>query len=127
MGDSCKLCCYCWIDSLQVVTMEDMMRERIQQSWKIQTFQYDYLAHLKGRFILCHFLLFAFSWILMCVLHDSFLLTQIMCMASWDYFVLFDKKRRTDKDPYIPQRYEYVGTLITTIGFGVMILLVILL
>ena len=67
MGDSCKLCCYCWIDSLQVVTMEDMMRERIQLSWKIQTFQYDYLAHLKWRFILCHFLLFAFSWILMCV------------------------------------------------------------
>lgn len=68
--------------------MEDMMRERIQQSWKIQTFQYDYLAHLKGRFIFCHFLLFAFSWILMCVLHDSLLLTQIMCMASWDYFML---------------------------------------
>ena len=63
----------------------------------------------------------------MCMLHDSLLLTQIMSMASGDYFMLFDKKRRAYKDPYIPQRYEYVGTLITTIGFGVMILLVILL
>ena len=32
--------------------MEDMMQERIKQGWKIQTFQYDYLAHLKWRFIL---------------------------------------------------------------------------
>lgn len=107
--------------------MEDEMRERIRQNWKIQTLQYDYLAHLKWWFVFSHFILFAFSWILMCVLHDGFMLIQIPCMASWDYFVLFDKKRRVYKDPYIPQRYEYVGTMFTTIGFGVMILLMILL
>jgi len=101
--------------------------ERIKQDWKTQTFQFDYIPHLKRKFVVGYLLFYITTWVLMGVFkHDVFLLTQIPCLLSWNYFVFFDRKRKAYKDLYKPQRWEYTGTLLGTMGFSVMILLVFL-
>ena len=105
--------------------ISDKIIQKIKEDWKAQTFQYDYISHLKKKFVIGHFSFYILSWILMGVLKsDFFLFVQLPCMASWDYFVFFDRKRRAYSDTYKPQRYEFLGTIFTTVGFSVMIFLI---
>ena len=107
--------------------ISDKIIKGVKEDWKVQTFQYDYLSHLKKKFVVGHFSFYLLTWVLMGLLQkDFFLFLQIPCMASWNYFVFFDRKRKAYKDLYKPQRWEYTGTLLGTMGFSVMILLVFL-
>ena len=97
--------------------MKEETIENIRRSWKVQTFQYDYISHIKGKFVFIHLLVFVSSWILIATIHHHFGLLLVPCMVSWDYFVFFDKSRMAYKDSYMPVRYELIGTLFTTILF----------
>ena len=96
--------------------MKEETIERIRLSWRAQTLQFDYPSHVKHGVILLHFVIAILS-LLLCYVHTYFGLGVIPCMISWNYFFLFDKKRRVYKDSYMPQRYEYVGTIFATIVF----------
>ena len=93
--------------------MKEKTIENIRRSWKIQTFQYDYISHVKERFLFFHFIGFIFSFILIFV-HPFCGLLAIPCLVSWNYLMFFDKRRRAYKDLYTPMRYECIGTLFTT-------------
>lgn len=109
-----------------VMNIKEKMVKRIQQSWKIQTFQYTYVSHISKKFTVVHFFFFVLAFVLMGLLrHEAFFLLQIPCILSWNYFVFFDKKRRVYCDAYKPERYEFIGTMLTSIGFGFMILLMV--
>ena len=83
--------------------------------------------HLKKKFVIGCFLFCITTWVLAGVLNrDIFLSVQILCLLSWNHFVLFDKKRKAYKDLCKPQRWECMGTLFGTIGFSVMLLLMML-
>ena len=94
--------------------MKEETIENIRRDWKVQTFQYDYISHLKYGFSFTHFMIFTSSFFLMFV-HTFLGLLAIPCMVSWNYFVFFDKSRKVYKDSYVPMRYELIGTLFTTI------------
>lgn len=92
----------------------------------MQTFQYDYVLHMKRKFVIAHLLFLVVTWVLAGILkRDIFLLMQVPCLLSWDYFALFDKKHAAYKDEYQVLRYERIGTMTTTIGFGVLICIII--
>ena len=115
-----------WLRSDSIMKIKEETIERIKQDWKIQTFQFDYIPHLKKRFVVGYLLFYIFTWVLMGVLKDDvFLLMQIPCLLSWNYFVFFDRKRKAYKDLYKPHKWEHMGTMFGTIGFSVMILLAI--
>ena len=105
--------------------ISDKIIKRVKEDWKVQTFQYDYLSHLKKKFVVGHLSFYLLTWVLMGLLQkDFFLFLQIPCMASWNYFVFFDKKYRAYKDDYKYKKYEFIGTLFATIGFSVFICLI---
>ena len=105
--------------------ISDKTIKGVKEDWKVQTFQYDYLSHLKKKFVVGHFFFYLLTWVLMGLLQkDFFLFLQIPCMASWNYFVFFDKKYRAYKDDYKYKKYEFIGTLFATIGFSVFICLI---
>ena len=94
--------------------MKEETIESIRRVWKVQTFQYDYISHLKYGFSFTHFMIFTFSFFLMFV-HVFLGLLAIPCTVSWNYFTFFDKRRKAYKDSYEPQRYELIGTLFATV------------
>ena len=94
---------------------------KIEQDRKIQYFRYDYLLHISGKFVFSHILLFFLFLILAAKFSPCIVLLTIPCIISWNYFILFDKKRLIYKDIYKPQRYEYIGALFQTITVGVFI------
>lgn len=98
--------------------MREETMENIRRSWKIQTFQYDYLSHIKGRFVLLYLILFGIA-IFAIWLHQCMCILLVPCMLSWIYFIFFDRKRRVYKDSYRPQKYELLGTLFYTVIFSV--------
>jgi hypothetical protein len=68
--------------------ISDKIIKGVKEDWKVQTFQYDYLSHLKKKFVVGHFSFYLLTWVLMGLLQkDFFLFLQIPCMASWNYFV----------------------------------------
>ena len=97
--------------------MKEETIENIRRGWKVQTFQYDYISHLKYGFSFAHFMIFTSSFFLMFV-HTFWGVLAIPCMASWNYFVFFDKSRKVYKDSYVPMRYELMGTLFTTVLYS---------
>lgn len=108
-----------------IMKISDKIIKGVKEDWKVQTFQYDYLSHLKKKFVVGHFSFYLLTWVLMGLLQkDFFLFLQIPCMASWNYFVFFDKKYRAYKDDYKYKKYEFIGTLFATIGFSVFICLI---
>lgn len=94
--------------------MKEETIENIRRGWKVQTFQYDYISHLKYGFSFAHFMIFTSSFFLMFV-HTFLGLLAVPCMVSWNYFVFFDKRRKMYKDSYVPLRYELMGTLFATV------------
>ena len=100
--------------------------ENIRRIWNAQTFQYDYISHLKGKFVFAHFVACIFICFLIGYMHHYWGLLFVPCAVSWDYFTLFDKSRKAYKDGYVPQRYERVGTLCTTISLSIMLCLTLL-
>ena len=97
--------------------MQEETIERIRRGWKVQTFQYDYISHIKGKFVITHFFVFIFIWFLIGCLHHYWGLLFIPCAVSWNYFIFFDKTRVMYNDSYLPLRYERICTLFTTIAF----------
>ena len=64
--------------------------------------------------------------LLLCYFLTPFGLLSVPCVISWDYFVLFDKKRRVFKDDYKLKRYEFIGTIwasivISTVVIGLIV------
>ena len=102
--------------------MKEETIENIRRGWKVQTFQYDYISHVKERFLFFHFIGFIFSFILIFV-HPFCGLLAIPCLVSWNYLMFFDKRRRAYKDLYTPMRYECIGTLFTTFFYCTLICL----
>jgi hypothetical protein len=100
--------------------MKDKFVEMLRLSWKVQTFQYAYLSHVKGWFVLGHLFLLVVSLVLLCI-HRCFGLFLILGIMSWNYFSFFDKSRIVYKDSYTPQAYERTGTLFTTVSFCIIL------
>lgn len=101
--------------------MKRKILEDIRKSWKIQTFQFDYLSHVKQSVLYMHLFSFVLCFgIGVKVVYA--LLGCIPCMLSFDFFVLFDKKRRAYFDSYVPQRYEWIGTIYATVVVSIVIL-----
>lgn len=105
--------------------MNEKWVNRMKLLWKIQHFQYDYVAHVKRWFVFLHFAFFLLSFMLIGV-HFKLGLLTIPCMASWDYFMFFDRRKRAYRDSYVPVRQEMAGTLLTTLLFSVMMCLCLL-
>ncbi len=99
--------------------MKEKTIERIRRGWKAQTFQYDYISHIKGNFIAIHLAAFISIWFLIGCIHHYLGLLFVPCAVSWNYFIFFDKRRMVYKDSYVPLREERIGTLFTTIAFCV--------
>ncbi len=94
--------------------MKKRIIEAIRELSNIQTCNFEYWPHLKPCVVRWHLGLCIVS-LLMCYFHRYIGLLSVPCMISWDYFILFDKKRRAYKDDYKPQQYEYIGTIRATI------------
>lgn len=103
--------------------MNEKTIERIRHGWKVQTFQYDYISHIKGKFVVVHLTAFIFIWLLIGCIHHYLGLLFVPCAISWNYFIFFDKGRKAYKDSYVPLREERIGTLFTTIAFCVVFVL----
>lgn len=92
----------------------------LKESFKMQMLQFDYLRHVKGRVVRYHL-----AYIVGCLLLNVWLPHAGLCslagLVSWNYFFLFDRKRRVYSDAYRPQRWEYVGTLCATVIFASLI------
>lgn len=82
----------------------------VKEDWCMQTCQFEYLHHLKPRFSIWHSAAFTGA-LLLCFLSTCLGLLSILPLVSWNYYVLFDKKRRAFKDDYRLQRYEFIGTI----------------
>lgn len=95
--------------------------KRWEQDRKVQYFQYDYLSHISRKFVFWHIVLFIGSLILAAKVTPWMAMLAIPCIISWNYFVLFDRRRLIYKDSYKPQRYEYIWTLFQTITFATFI------
>ena len=89
--------------------MKQRIIDAIKKDWRIQTCHFEYLPHLRLGFVMWHVVVFVGLLLLCCFLTPLGLLS-VPCVVSWDYFVLFDKKRRAFKDDYKLQRYEFIGT-----------------
>ena len=101
--------------------MKRKLLEDIRKSWKIQMFQFDYLSHMKQKVLYMH--LFCFVLCLGIGTKVVYaLLGSIPCMLSFDFLVLFDKKRRAYLDSYVPQRYERIGTIYATVVVSIVVL-----
>jgi hypothetical protein len=94
--------------------------DSIKEDWLSLTCQFEYWSHLKGIYVLWHLIAFIAS-----LLASPFLPLLgagcILCLISWNYFVLFDRRRRGYKDGYLPKRYEIIGTIWATIVLGIVI------
>ena len=94
--------------------------DAIKEDWRIQTCQFEYLPHLKFGFVMWHVAVFT-GTLLLCFFLPSLGLLSVPSVISWDYFVLFDKKRRVFKDDYRLKRYEFIGTIWTSIVISTVI------
>lgn len=66
------------------------------------------------------------SFVVLCSIHQYIGFGVIPCIISWNYFFLFDKKRRVYKDSYSPQTWECFGTIVASLLFrGIVILFLI--
>ncbi len=99
--------------------MKEKIIESIRRGWKVQTFQYDYIFHIKGIFVVVHLGAFIFIWFLIGYIHHYLGLLFVPCAVSWNYFIFFDRGRKVYKDSYVPLREERIGTMFTTIVFCV--------
>ena len=105
--------------------MKEETIEKIRDGWNARTLQFEYPLHAKQWTILWHIAAAIFS-VLLCYVHKYFGFGVILCLISWNYLFLFDTKRRVYNDSYVPQRYEYIGTIyadILIIIFVVVILI----
>lgn len=90
--------------------MSQQTVEFIKIVWRIQTCQFEYLAHIKTSAILWCVIAFLgslLSGLFLCYLG----LAGVLCVMFWNYLVLFDKTCRVYRDGYRPQRWEYIGTI----------------
>ena len=94
--------------------------DAIKEDWRIQTCQFEYLPHLKFGFVMWHVAVFT-GTLPLCFFLPSLGLLSVPSVISWDYFVLFDKKRRVFKDDYRLKRYEFIGTIWTSIVISTVI------
>lgn len=90
--------------------MNPKIIDAIKEDWRIQTGQFEYLPHLKSRFAMWHLVVFA-GTLLSCFILPLLGLLSVPCVISWNYFILFDKRRRAFKDDYRLKRYEFIGTM----------------
>lgn len=94
--------------------------DSIKDDWLGLTCQFEYWSHLKGAFVSWHLIAFIAS-LLATPFSAFFGAGCVLCLVSWNYFVLFDKNRRIYKDGYLPKRYEIIGTIWATIVLGIVI------
>lgn len=90
--------------------MNQRIINAIKEDWRIQTGQFEYLPHLKFRFAMWHLVVFV-GTLLSCFILPCLGLLSVPCVISWNYFVLFDKRRHAFKDDYRLKRYELIGTI----------------
>ena len=100
--------------------MKQRIIDLIKEDWLIQTCQFEYMSHLKRGFVLWHLAVFT-GTLLSCFFLRYLGLLSVPCMLSWNYFVLFDKKRRIFKDDYGLKRYEFIGTVWASLVVSVVI------
>ena len=89
----------------------------IKEDWHILTCQFEYWSHLRENFIRWHVMAFV-GCLLLCFISPFLGLGSVLCLISWCYLVLFDKKRRIYKDGYLPKCYEFIGTIWATLVIG---------
>lgn len=95
--------------------------DTIKEDWRIQTCQFEYLPHLKWGFVMWQVVAFI-GMLLLCCFLPSLGLLSVLCVISWVYFVLFDKKRRVFKDDYKLKRYEFFGTIWASVVISAVII-----
>lgn len=101
-----------------------MYREKtvlsLKEAFKMQMLQFDYPRHAKDWVVFIHL-----AYILACLVLNVWISHVGLCslagLASWNYFLLFDMKRCVYRDAYRPKPWEYVGTLVATVIFAVLI------
>ena len=105
--------------------MKQKIIDAIKEDWRIQTCQFEYLPHLKLGFAMWH-LAVCIGALLLCYFSPYLGFLCIPCVLSWNYFVLFDKKRRVFKDNYRLKRYEFIGTIWASILISTVIVCLII-
>jgi len=88
----------------------------------MQHLQFEYPSHAKPKMVNRHFFVF-FLLLLLCCVHRYIGFAVIPCIISWNYFFLFDKKRRVYKDSYSPKVWEYFGTISASLLIGGIVIL----
>lgn len=87
------------------------LKELVSTMWKIQHLQFEYPAHVKSNIIFWHFFLLVTILCTGYFISAEFRLFSILPIFSWNYYTLFDKKKRVYKDDYKIKRYEIIGTV----------------
>lgn len=102
--------------------MKDKIIEQLKIGWQMQHLQFEYPSHAKPKMVNRHFFVF-FLLLLLCCVHRYIGFAVIPCIISWNYFFLFDKKRRVYKDSYSPKVWEYFGTISASLLIGGIVIL----
>ena len=90
--------------------MKQSIVDAVKEDWRIQTCQFEYLPHLKLGFVMWHVGVFI-GMLLLCWFLAPLGLLSVLCVISWNSFVLFERKHRVLKEDYKLQRYEIIGTV----------------
>lgn len=97
--------------------MKEKIIEQLKIGWRMQHLQFEYPSHAKPKIVARHLFAVLLS-LLLCYVHRYIGFGVIPCIISWNYFFLFDKKKRVYADSYSPQVWEYFGTISASLLFG---------
>jgi hypothetical protein len=102
--------------------MKEKIIEQLKIGWRMQHLQFEYPSHAKPKIVARHLFAILLS-LLLCYVHRYIGFGVLPCIISWNYFFLFDKKKRVYADSYSPQVWEYFGTISASLLFGGILIL----